>query len=274
MFENERRIARKLCLEAGAMVLERRASSDLAVALKAGDLGPVTEADLAADRLISAGLREAFPDDAIITEESEAEFSSAPSGRVWMVDPIDGTREFIAGRADFAVMIGLVQDGAPLLGFVYQPVSETLTWGVVGDGAFQQVGAQAPRAIHVSDCDVVSDARMARSRSHPSEAVTELCAILELDRWSRMGSFGVKTMHVSAGAAELYVNLSGRTAVWDSAGPVAILLAAGGRFTSGKGDSIDYREVETFHTEGVVISNGLIHDAVLEGIRALKDSTG
>lgn len=271
MLHHELELAKQLCLKGGALAMRFRTQDNFDVEHKPNDLGPVTTADRAVERIIVDGLRQAFPDDTILAEESAPVYAKGPPrGRVWMIDPIDGTREFIAGRTEFAVMLGLAIDGEATLGVICQPAVRKLYYGVVGDGAFCVDGDGDAEAIHVSERTHSSDSRMMRSRSHPSEEVSILCNRLEIASWERMGSFGLKTAEIASGRAELYCNLSSATAFWDSCGPGAILKAAGGHLTEGDGVPPDYASEQVFHTGGTIVSNGKIHDHVVRAIAGMR----
>jgi len=272
MLHQELELAKQLCLEGGALAMRFRTQNNFDVEHKPNDLGPVTTADRAVEDIIVQGLRQAFPDDIILAEESSPIYADGPpQGRVWMIDPIDGTREFIAGRTEFAVMLGLAIDGQATLGVIYQPALRKLYYGVVGEGAFCIEGNNDATPIHVSDRTQSSQSRMMRSRSHPSEEVSTLCERLDIASWNRMGSFGLKTAEIASGRAELYVNLSSATAFWDSCGPGAILKAAGGHLTKGDGVPPDYASEQVFHTGGTIVSNGLIHEQVVQAIAGMRD---
>lgn len=266
----ERALAVRLCVEAGDVALRYRASQALGAYDKPDDMGPVTDADREADALIAQAISAAFPEDGLLTEEGSLR-REGRSGRLWLVDPIDGTREFIAGRDDFSVMIGLCINGEPALGVVYRPVTDALAWGEVGVGAFLERGrgGEALTRLKVSACGQLEGAHLMRSRSHPSAAVNALCERVGIQDVTAMGSFGLKCVEVARGAADLYVNLSSKTSLWDSAGPAAIVLAAGGQVTDPDGAAIDYRQPGPQHPRGVLVTNGPLHAQALRAIRPL-----
>lgn len=256
-------------LAAGSIALRAFTSRDFEVEEKAGGAGPVTTADLEANAAICEAIARRFPADAIIAEESKP--AAREAARRWFVDPIDGTREFAAGRPEFAVMIGLCVDGRPALGVVTQPVTRAVTIAQVGVGAFSTFvdtssidwQKQDWQKLQVSIVGDISAATLMRSRSSPSLRVDRLVAQLQIKEQRPMGSLGLKIVEIASGRAELYCNFKGKASQWDVAGPQAILEAAGGRMTTATGEPMIYGASPSPLSEGVVASNTLLHDIVL-----------
>ena len=217
-------LAETLAREAAATILAVRARG-FQVRSKA-DASPVTEADQAAEALIVAGLRAATPDLPVVAEEEFSDGIVAPQGSTyWLVDPLDGTREFARGSPDFCVNIGLVRDGAAVLGVVALPAHEEVFGGIVGQGAFKRRG-EARRAISARDVPLEGPTVMA-SRHRATDP--ELLAFLRTVPAARIVNVGsaVKFMRLAEGVADLYPRL-GETMEWDTAAPQAVLEAAGG----------------------------------------------
>jgi 3'(2'), 5'-bisphosphate nucleotidase len=193
------------------------------------DRSPVTEADHAAEAIIVAGLREAVPWIPVIAEEEVAGGRiTAASAEFWLVDPLDGTREFAAGHDEFAVNIGLVRDGRPVLGVVGVPALGELFGGIVGRGAWKRHGGvTAP--IHARRPPEAGVTVLA-SRYHGNNEKLE--AFLAGWRIASVTNYGssLKFCRLAEGAADLYPRL-GRTMEWDTGAPQAVLEAAGGRVT-------------------------------------------
>jgi len=264
MLEEELQTAIRLAHEAGDLAMQYY-EGEYDVDQKSADQGPVTTADREANRLITRGLAAAFPNDGIVGEESaaRAEFSA----RTWFVDPIDGTKEFIAANGQFAVMIGLAIDGAPALGVVHHPPSDTTYHGVVGQGAFAETRDGVRTPLNVSSLADVAAARIVRSRSHPSKRVDAIVEQLGIHSQRRMGSFGLKLVEVASDRADVYVNTSNKASLWDGCAPHAILLAAGGHATDTAGDPVRYVEGTLHLAKGFVGTNGPLHDTVVEVVR-------
>jgi 3'(2'), 5'-bisphosphate nucleotidase len=241
----------------------------LAVDTKADD-SPVTAADREANALIVGALAAAFPDDAILSEELPDDGSRLGRRRVWMVDPLDGTKDFIRGRDGFAVMIGLLDGERPALGVVYQPIGDKLYFAAAdGGGAFVSVGGAAPARIHVSAITDPTQIRMVASKSHRSATIDSVRAALGIADELNVGSVGLKLGLIAAGERDLYVNPSGHSKLWDACGPEAILVAAGGRLSDAHGDPLDYRGRELGNLRGLIASNGVLHDLVVQRLAAL-----
>ncbi len=222
-------VLRRLAILAGDRIMEIYNSDDFVVKLKS-DESPVTAADEAADALISAGLRAAFPDIALVTEE-QADTHSAQAARFLIVDPLDGTKEFINRGGDFTVNIAYVEAGTPVAGVVYAPARGRLFYtdadgkSVEETGAFDpdQMGAQSP--IRVSQPDNAALLVVA-SKSHRDPATDSYIDQYEVADFKSAGS-SLKFCLVATGEADLYPRL-GRTMEWDTAAGQAVLSGAGG----------------------------------------------
>ncbi len=261
-------ITHAVALEAAALVRPYHGSR-LAVENKAGD-EPVTQVDRAASELIVARLRAAFPDDAILSEELPDDGSRLTNARVWMVDPIDGTRDFINGETGYAVMIGLCIDGRPVVGAVSQPPTG-LTWaGAVGEAAWKEQPDGSRQPLRPSTLREGPGIRLVASKSHRTPHVDAFRHALGIDDEMNIGGVGLKVGLVADGSRDLYVYPGGRTKRWDSCAPEAILVAAGGKLTDTDGALIDYTTKDLYNSRGLVASNGFLHDMVIGTLAALR----
>ncbi len=222
---------------AGEAIMPFFGQRDTAVRTKA-DASPLTAADEAADALITAALRELTPAIPVVSEESAAPFGGQAPGRVfWLVDPLDGTREFIAGRDEFTVNIALVRDGSPVLGVVGLPARSALYAGVVGRGA-KVVDPHGARAIRCRPRPAAG-AIVAVSRSHGDRAADgALLKGMPVAGEIQAGS-ALKFCLVACGEADVYPR-AGRTMEWDTAAGQAVLMAAGGRVVDREGRPLTY----------------------------------
>jgi len=229
-------LAVRLADEAAALIREVRAAG-FAVSAKA-DETPVTVADTRAEALIVAGLRAATPDIPVIAEEEVAAgLVTAPGARYWLVDPLDGTREFAAGRPEFAVNIGLIENGVPVLGAVASPALEELHFGLAGVGAWcRRGGAENRIAARV----VPFEGLTVMASRHYADA-PELAELLGRHRVAALTNIGsaLKFLRLAEGVADFYPRL-GRTMEWDTAAPQAVLEAAGGRVLTTDGAPLRY----------------------------------
>jgi len=271
-FDREITEAVRLARAAGKILLQVR-QTDFKVDYKQG-WDPVTEADTRANALIVEGLRQHFPQDLIIAEESPRPEGSAASSRTWFVDPLDGTREYVAKRDDFAVMIGLAIDGEAQLGVVYQPLRDKLYRGAVGHGAYLECQGQTSTLV-VSEIDQPQALRLVVSRSHRSKKTDNIKERLGIQQEMLSGSVGIKIGLVAEQQADLYVHVSDKSSVWDTCGPEAILKAAGGCFTDVLGQPFSYANSgETFNRLGIVACNRKVFDQVIHVVRDVARETG
>ncbi|SFJ68752.1 3'(2'),5'-bisphosphate nucleotidase CysQ [Jannaschia pohangensis] len=222
-------VLRKLALEAGDRIMEIYDADDFDLRSKSDD-SPVTAADEAADALISAGLRSAFPDAALVTEEQSATHDLKVS-TFFIVDPLDGTKEFVQRRGDFTVNIAWVEDGVPVRGVVYAPAKGRLFWTradgqtVEETGPFDKDRIGACTEISVSTPDQ-SALLVVASKSHRDQATDDYIGKYAVADMRSAGS-SLKFCLVATGEADLYPRL-GRTMEWDTAAGHAVLSGAGG----------------------------------------------
>jgi 3'(2'), 5'-bisphosphate nucleotidase len=290
-FERELEIARAIAAEA-AVVVRSFLGRPIAVDHKAGD-EPVTAADRAANDLILARLATAFPQDAVLSEETPDDGARLHASRVWMVDPIDGTRDFIGiaagvnpadtghepepdvvapvhAQSGFAVMIGLCVDGRPRLGVVALPLVDAIYGGVPGEGAWRWGADGAATTLRVSALAGPPGIRLVASKSHRTRDVDRFRRALGIEDELNIGSVGVKVAMVADGTRDLYVYPGGRTKIWDTCAPEAILHGAGGSMTDTTGAPLRYTDADLYNPRGIVASNGPLHGVVLRTLADLR----
>jgi len=207
------------------------------------DDSPLTLADLESQRVIMDGLGRLTPDIPILSEESaQAPWSERRDWReLWVVDPLDGTREFVKRNGEFTVNIALVVDHEPLIGIVAAPALRLWYWGAVGIGAFRRTGDAPPTKIRVAPPQL--PIRVVGSRSHASERTEAYLATVAEHVMVGVGS-SLKFCMVAEGKAELYPRF-GPTSEWDTAAGQAVLEAAGGQVTRPDGHRLRYNCRET-----------------------------
>jgi 3'(2'), 5'-bisphosphate nucleotidase len=221
---------RRLAVEAGRAIMEIYESGAVEAAEKA-DSSPVTEADLAADALIVAGLEAAYPDIPVVTEERARSHALGGDGAHFLVDPLDGTKEFIQRRGEFTVNIALIENGAPTAGVVFAPAIGRMFRTTPDGAAVEETGLFEPgregatRPIEAAEPDD-SALRVVASKSHRDAATDAFIARYAVSAFAAAGS-SLKFCLVAAGEADLYPRL-GRTMEWDTAAAHAVLAAAGG----------------------------------------------
>ena len=225
-------VIRDLALVAGKAIMAVYGRADFGARAKDDD-SPVTEADLAADHLIADGLAQAFSEIPTVTEERAASHGETGHDHYFLVDPLDGTKEFIRRRGEFTVNIALIEGGVPVMGVVYAPVVGRMFRSRATGGAVEEKigadGVPVPRSlrdIHVSTPD--NDALVVvASKSHRDQATDDYIARYRVADFRSAGS-SLKFCLLAAGEADFYPRL-GRTMEWDTAAGHAVLRAAGGQ---------------------------------------------
>ncbi len=227
------------------------------------DLSPVTAADRDANATILSALRAAFPDDAILSEESPDDLSRLGARRVWIVDPLDGTRDFVARTGEFCVHIGLSVDGIPVVGAVFVPVAGTLFSAAAGAGAFVERADGRRTRLRVSTTAGVDSLRVGVSRTNAAQGLKTFLAETGLGARSQSMGASVKLMALARGSLDAVINLDGSEQEWDTCAPEVVVREAGGMFTDIDGGAFAYNQHDVSHRRGSLASNGFCHGALL-----------
>jgi myo-inositol-1(or 4)-monophosphatase len=246
-------IAVEAAREAGAAI--RGLYKDRAIVKEKGEDNPLTEADLASNAILLERLRSGFPDFGWLSEESVDDPARLAAEHAWIVDPLDGTKEFTLGIPEFVVSIGLVAKGRPVLGVLYNPIRDELFAGIVGDGATFN-GAPCRVSGHAG----LLGARIVCSRTEAKKGWFDQY----LDRISLVptGSVAYKFGLVAAGQAEATFTPQPRNE-WDICGGVALVEAAGGRTSDRRGQPYVFNRPNPL-VDGVCATNGVVHPEILE----------
>lgn len=233
---------------------------------------PVTEADRRANALIVERLTREFPGVPIVAEESDPRTFAdyRKSDRIFFVDPVDGTREFIDRNGEFAVMIGLVEGGRAVAAVIDAPARGEVFAGWVGHGAYVVRGGET-QPIAVSTLADMKLGRIVGSRSHRSPKLEQALARLQPRELVVIGSAGLKGTLVASAAVEAYVAPGDAGKRWDACAADAIVCAAGGTFTDTFGEAIDYRAPSLTNDRGLLATNGHVHQALLDAFAELRD---
>lgn len=251
-------LAIRLAREAGAAI-ERIRERGFTTQEKL-DRSPVTEADLAADAVIRAGLTAAYPGDGILSEESGAT-PGPPRARTWVVDPLDGTEAFVDGKArGYAVQIGLLSGEAAVLGVVYEAHEDRLWWAVRGQGTHLEDAGVVSGPLRVSARDDLAEMPLITSTRVDLERLARLLAV-GLPDGGRLRSVGVKVGELVSGRADVYVS-EHPISYWDSCAPLVVLEEAGGVITHLDGAPFEYAldpARGARHDGPLVASNGTRH---------------
>lgn len=223
---------------------------------------PITTADLAADRLLREWLTAAAPDFGWLSEETRDTPVRLEKRYLWVVDPLDGTKEFIEGLDQFAVSVALVGDHQPLLGVVHNPATGEMIAGVVGEGLAydgKPAGPMSERAQPHGAQVLASNTEVRRGMWDP---------YLDLFDVVEVGSAAYKLGRIAAGLGDAYISLNPKNE-WDICGGVALILAAGGRVTDLRGEPLRFNQEKTL-ANGVVAANPPLHRALLELLATMR----
>ena len=239
---------------AGLAIMEVYADPANAVMTKADD-SPLTQADLAADKVIKAGLVAFNMGWPVLSEESaQIPYEERKAwSRYWLVDPLDGTKEFVKRNGEFTVNIALIENGMPILGVVYAPVLDICYLAAKGVGAFIQRGPVPAVAIKVKAYSAGEPIKVVASRSHADERTTALLQKLGEYECISMGS-SLKLCLVAEGAAHFYPRL-GPTMEWDTAAAHAVVNEAGGVVCDTEGNVLQYNKSNLLNPEFLVMAD-------------------
>ena len=250
-----------------------------ALTVEEGGEGPVSAADLAVNRWLLEGLGEAFPAApwTLLSEETAKEqlASGAPlEGEwLWILDPLDGTRDFLEGSGEYAVHLALVHQGSPVLGLIVLPELQELWFGVLHPSMAGASGvawcedpdgySQPPR---LSAREQAGELVLVASRSHRDSRLEQLLEALPIGPSRAMGSVGGKVATILRGETDVYISLSGKSAPkdWDMAAPEAVLRAAGGAFSHADGRPLAYNSGHGLQAGCLIASHGPAHPLLCE----------
>ncbi|HRW06144.1 MAG: 3'(2'),5'-bisphosphate nucleotidase CysQ [Caldilineaceae bacterium] len=234
---------------------------------------PVTEADRSANQHIVTRIQAAYPDDGILSEESKDNLIRLERDRVWIIDPLDGTKEFIARNGEFSIMIGLAIHGKAVMGVIMQPDPGLLYVGAVNHGAFlHEEGESIPLAV--SDKSSINQMIMVSSRSHRQQIVDKVRKELHITSERVSGSVGLKVGLISRQLADLYIHPSPGCKEWDICAPAALLEAAGGTITDCWGEPIVFNKRDVRAHNGLMATNGQTHEKVVEVVARICEEFG
>ena len=219
-------------------------------------------------------LRQEFPGDGILAEESSDSEHRLDKNRVWLIDPMDGTKNFIARDGDFAVQIGLAVNGESVAGVVYQPVRGVLYRAAFEGGAWMESEARIAVRLWATKQTDPAEMILASSRSHRSPRMERVVGAFGFKDEMRRGSVGVKIGLIAEQQADLYLHLSPSTKQWDTCAPEIILVEAGGRLTDLFGQPIRYNGIRIDNRNGIVATNGAAHEMVIENLAPLLKEFG
>lgn len=248
-WQKELEVSIKAAIEAGKAIMDVYMSDDFGVEVKA-DNSPLTKADKASNDIIVAMLREHFPTYAILSEEEQDNKERLENQLCFVVDPLDGTKEFVKRNGQFTVNIALAENGKSIMGVIYVPVTGELYYASEGDGAYLKVGEDVQK-LHVSDR--TEDIRVVMSSSHGCEQMDAMIEKNHLTNYVKMGS-SLKGCVIAKGDAEIYYRFN-PTMEWDTAAMQCIVEEAGAIFRQMDDSLMCYNREDSLNGKGFYIIN-------------------
>ena len=250
---------KKIALDAGKVILAYFKEGDFEQFDKS-DQSPVTSADYAANDIVIAALKSLTPDIPIISEESDglnlSERQAWPC--YWLIDPLDGTQEFVAGRPDFAVNIALIHNNHPVLGVIHAPVTGEIYFATKGNGAFKEAKGQSTRLLANRIDPQKLYLKVALSRVQRLESITKYVKPSISLEFISLGSCALKSCLVAEGKADIYIRV-GPTGEWDTGAPQVIVEEAGGAIIASDFDALTYNQRESFlNPDFMVVSDKMM----------------
>ena len=229
---------------------------------KKDDNSPITKADLESNKIIKESLLQTrIP---ILSEEDADDKSRMDSDKVWIVDPLDGTQDFVNKTGEFTVMVGLVENHVPIMGLVYWPTEKKLFFAERGLGAFCH-DSEGWAKISVRGVEEVAESLALVSRHHLSDKEKKMLDHLEIKNTASIGS-SLKVMEIASGRADIYLTSTNKMKQWDTAASHCIISEAGGKMTDISGNDLIYNTESVNHQNGLLVTNGLIHEDVISKI--------
>ena len=266
-YDKELEKAIELAREAGKAIMQIYAG-EITQELKA-DNSPLTKADLASHKIITEGLSKAFSYD-ILSEESGDEFVQGHKNKIWIVDPLDGTKDFIQKTDEFSVMIALLDNHEPVLGLVYAPALEKLYYAVKDQGAYLLEKDKGLTKLGVSGRKDPEECRMVISRNHFKEEDKALAQKIGINQFTSMGSVGIKYGAIAEGKAELCIYSTSKMGLWDDCAAHVILKEAGGDVFDKRGLEPEYDLSSKKMKHGFIGTNGHHKNEILEYFNPVK----
>ncbi|MFB5623394.1 MAG: 3'(2'),5'-bisphosphate nucleotidase CysQ [Nitrosopumilus sp.] len=257
-------IAIKAANEAGKAILEIYLG-DYETSTKNDD-SPITDADLKSNEVIKKILSQTKYQ--ILSEEDKDDLSRLSKETIWIVDPLDGTSDFIDKTGEFTVMISLIKNKKPILGVIGWPTEKTLFVAQKGSGAFRFSNEEWSK-ISVTNVSEIPKCRTVGSRHHLSDKEKEFIEKLGIKDFTSIGS-SLKVGKISSGEAEAYITTTNKMKEWDSAASYCIISEAGGKMTDMSGNDLTYNNKDVHHQNGILVTNGLIHDKIVEEFKKLE----
>ena len=230
------------------------------------DNSPVTDADLTSNKIINKVLSNTKY--SILSEEDIDDQSRLSKDMIWIVDPLDGTSDFIDKTGEFTVMIALIKNKEPILGVIAWPTEKILFVAQKNCGAFRYSNDKWDK-ISVTKIENLSKCRTIGSRHHLSDKEKEFIKKIGIKDFSSIGS-SLKVGKISSGEAEVYITTTDKMKEWDTAASYCIITEAGGKMTDMLGNELTYNNKNVYHQNGILVTNGFIHNKIVNEFKKLE----
>ena len=230
------------------------------------DNSPVTDADLQSNKIIKEIL--SVTKHSILSEEDVDDKNRLSNDMVWIIDPLDGTSDFIDKTGEFTVMIALVENQKPILGVIAWPTEKTLFVAQKNCGAFRYSDNKWEK-ISVTKISELPKCRTIGSRHHLSDKEKDFIEKIGIKDFTSIGS-SLKVGKISSGQAEVYITTTNKMKEWDTAASHCIISEAGGKMTDMLGNELTYNNENVYHQNGILVTNGLIHEKILREFKKLE----
>jgi len=256
-------IAIEAAIEAGNAILEIY-QKDYKISTKNDD-SPITDADLKSNEIIKNILSQTKH--WILSEEDKDDLQRISQETIWIIDPLDGTSDFIDKTGEFTVMISLIKNKKPILGVIGWPTEKTLFVAQKDSGAFKFSNEKWEK-ISVTKISEVPKCRTVGSRHHLSDKEKSFIKKLGIEDFISIGS-SLKVGKISSGEAEAYITTTNKMKEWDSAASYCIISEAGGKMTDMLGNDLTYNNKNVYHQNGILVTNGLVHNKIIKEFKKL-----
>ena len=233
---------------------------------KKDDDSPITNADIKSNMIIKDILSKTGI--CILSEEEKDNKKRIHQDRIWIIDPLDGTTDFIKKTGEFTIMIGLVEKKKSVMGIIYWPANDTLFAAQKGMGSWIYC-KETWKEIRVSNISKLSECSVVGSRYHISQKEKDLLKKLNLTKFTSIGS-SLKVGKISSGEAEVYLTTTDKMKEWDTCASYCIISEAGGKMTDMLGNNLSYNNPSVNHKNGILVTNGLVHDQIVSEFQKLK----
>ncbi len=263
-FSPEILIAIKAAIKA-SVEIKKIYSKDFLLQFRDGN--PVSEADTVSNKIIKKFLSKTEID--IFSEEDLDNFSRLSKRKIWIIDPLDGTLDFINRTGEFSIIIGLVENKISVGGVIYKPIGDTLYVAEKNKGAYRCKDKIWDK-ISVSSISELVEARVVMSRHHLSTEDKEFLSHLKINNYIQCGSCGLKAASIAEGKAELYFTSTNKIKQWDTCAASCLIAEAGGEITDMFGQSLVYNIKKNNHDNGILVSNGIIYQEVINKLKILQ----